>query len=235
MKKLLITIIRMTIGWHFLYEGLVKLMDPNWSAESFLTNTFGFTSDFYQWLAASPERMQLIDWLNIYGLIGIGLCLFLGIIVRWSSLAGIALLISYYFAYPPFGISLLGNHDGSVFIVNKIFIEVAILTFICLYKEKGYGIGAMLQDLKKGRTRYSPKSTIENRREAIKNLTVLPVLGAMGWGAWENNKKYQIDASSGATIQINRVALNQLKGELPKGKIGGFEISRLVMGGNLIG
>ncbi|MDR2918672.1 MAG: DoxX family protein [Tannerella sp.] len=235
MKKLIITIIRMAVGWHFLYEGLVKLMDPNWSAESFLTNTFGFTSGFYQWLAASPGRMQLVDWLNIYGLIGIGLCLFLGIIIRWSSLAGIALLVSYYFAYPPFGISLLGNHDGSVFIVNKIFIEAAILVFIFFYKEKGYGIGAMVHDLKKSQTRSPQKSTIENRREAIKNLTVLPVLGAIGWGAWDNTKKYQIDASSGATIQINQVALSQLKGELPKGKIGGHEISRLVMGGNLIG
>lgn len=233
MKKILITIIRMTIGWHFLYEGLVKLMDPNWSAESFLTNTFGFTSGFYQWLAASPGRMQLVDWLNIYGLIGIGLCLFLGIIVRWSALAGITLLISYYFAYPPFGISLLGNHDGSVFVVNKIFLEAVMLVFIFFSKDKGYGIDSLFQYWKKGKEIGT--TSVENRREALKNLTALPVLGIFGWGAWQNNQKYQLDASSGATVQINRVALNQLKGELPKGKIGNHELSRLIMGGNLIG
>ena len=235
MKKLLITIVRMSIGWHFLYEGAIKLFDPVWSAESFLTNTFGFTSGFYHWLAASPESIQIVDWLNIAGLLSIGLCLFLGIVVRWSSLAGVLLLILYYFAYPPFGISLLGTHDGSVFIINKMFIEAAILIFLFFYKEKGYGIDALIKDFRKTSSDISGRVPVENRREAIKNLTVLPVLGAMGLGAWENNRKYQVDASSGATIQINRVALSQLKGELPKGKIGNIELSRLIMGGNLIG
>ena len=40
---------------------------------------------------------------------------------------------------------------------------------------------------------------------------------------------------SGATIQLNQVALSELKGTLPKGKIGDHEISRMVLGGNLIG
>lgn len=235
MKKFLVTILRMAIGWHFLYEGAVKLFDPEWSAESFLTNTFGFSSGFYHWLAASPERMQLVDSLNIYGLILIGLCLFLGVIIKWSSLAGILLLALYYFAYPPFGISLLGAHDGSVFIVNKILLEAFMLIFIFLYKEKGYGIDALFQYWKNKGNNYSKKARVENRREALKNLTVLPVLGIFGWGAWDNNRKYQIDASSGATIQINRIALSQLKGELPRGKIGEHELSRLIMGGNLIG
>lgn len=235
MKKLLITIVRMAIGWHFLYEGLAKLLDPDWSAESFLTNTFGFSSGFYHWLAASPGSVWMVDFLNIYGLILIGLCLFLGIIVRWSSLAGIVLLTLYYFAYPPFGISLLGAQEGSVFIVNKLFIEAIMLVFLFAYKEKGYGIGAFIRSLRTNPVSHPGKSTIENRREALKNLTALPVLGVLGWGAWDSNNKYRMDASSGATIQVNRVALSQLKGELPKGKIGGHEISRLVMGGNLIG
>ena len=40
---------------------------------------------------------------------------------------------------------------------------------------------------------------------------------------------------SGASIQVKRLGLGELKGTLPKGRIGGHEISRLVMGGNLIG
>ena len=40
---------------------------------------------------------------------------------------------------------------------------------------------------------------------------------------------------SGATIQLKRAALGELKGELQKGKIGKYEISRLVLGSNLIG
>jgi hypothetical protein len=57
----------------------------------------------------------------------------------------------------------------------------------------------------------------------------------MGWGAYDNSRRYGIDVMSGATIQLNRKDLSELKGELPHGKIGNHEISRLVMGGNLIG
>ncbi|MDR0430386.1 MAG: DoxX family protein [Tannerellaceae bacterium] len=237
--KTIITIIRMAIGWHFLYEGLTKLLAENWSSESFLSNTFGFTSGFYHWLASSPSRMEAVDLLNIYGLIFIGLALFIGVVVRWASLGGIALLILYYFAYPPFGISLLGEHDGSVFIVNKIFVEAVMLAFIFFYKEKGYGMDELIAHYKNKKNPEIPSESnvrqASNRREAIKNLVSLPVLGALGGGAWWNHQRYEIDASTGATIQVNRVELSKLKGELPKGKLGDFELSRLVMGGNLIG
>ncbi|MDH6304393.1 putative membrane protein YphA (DoxX/SURF4 family) [Parabacteroides sp. PF5-5] len=237
--RVIITILRMAIGWHFLYEGLTKLFAENWSAESFLSNTFGFTSGIYHWMAASPVRMQVIDLLNIYGLIFIGLALFIGVFIRWASLGGIALLVLYYFAYPPFGISLLGAHDGSVFIVNKIFVEAVMLIFIFFYKEKGYGIDELIRYYKESKNKKvaaeADKQAVNNRREAIKNLVSLPVLGALGGGAWWNNQKYEVDASTGATIQVNRVELSKLKGELPKGKLGDFELSRLIMGGNLIG
>jgi hypothetical protein len=57
----------------------------------------------------------------------------------------------------------------------------------------------------------------------------------MGWGAFRNHEKYDVDVTSGATIQVKQSALNELRGELPKGEIGKHEISRLIMGGNLIG
>ncbi|MDR0749245.1 MAG: DoxX family membrane protein [Tannerellaceae bacterium] len=237
--RVIITIIRMAIGWHFLYEGLTKLFADNWSAESFLSNTFGFTSGFYHWLASSPVSMQLIDLLNIYGLIFIGLALFIGLCIRWASLGGIALLLLYYFAYPPFGISLLGMHDGSVFIVNKIFVEAVMLVFILFYKEKGYGIDGLIRLYKKLKEKKMfvrpTNQPVNNRREAIKNLVSIPVLGAIGGGAWWSSRIYETDASTGATIQVNRVELSRLKGELPKGKLGNLELSRLIMGGNLIG
>ena len=36
-KKLVITILRVTIGWHLVYEGFSKLMADNWTAEGFLS------------------------------------------------------------------------------------------------------------------------------------------------------------------------------------------------------
>jgi uncharacterized membrane protein YphA (DoxX/SURF4 family) len=233
MKKIIITVLRLAVGWHFLYEGLVKLFSDKWSAGPFLSDTHGLLSGFYHWLAESPLRLQVIDSLNIWGLILIGLALFVGIFVSWSSIFGTILLILYYFAYPPFGISLLGG-DGTLFIVDKIFIEAIVLIFFIFYKDKGYGIDFFIKNrlLKRNNTtEYQDLS----RREALKNLTTLPVLGMMGWGAAYCNWKYEIDASTGATINVNRLLLNELKGDLPKGKIKDMEISRLIMGGNLIG
>jgi len=36
-------------------------------------------------------------------------------------------------------------------------------------------------------------------------------------------------------LQVNSASIKELKGELPKGKIGNHTISRLILGGNLIG
>ena len=237
--KIIITIIRVAIGWHFLYEGFIKLFSEEWSAASYLSNTHGFLSGFYHWLAVSPGRLMVVDFLNIWGLILIGLALFIGLCVRWASLAGALLLTLYYFAYPPFGVSLLGG-DGTVYIINQLFIESAILVFFFSYKERGYGLDDLVPLLKKKQTRPEPVSTeetsgVNSRREILKNLATLPVLGLFGWGAYRSRKLYGSDTLSGATIQINQVALSDLKGELPKGKIGDLELSRLVMGGNLIG
>ena len=137
--KFIITIIRMAIGWHFLYEGCIKLFAGNWSAESFLNNTQGLFSGFYHWLASSPEMLAVIDILNVWGLVFIGVALSFGIFARWASLAGALLLAFYYFAYPPFGDSLLTS-NGSVYIINQLFIEVTILIFLFCYKERGYGL-----------------------------------------------------------------------------------------------
>ena len=237
--KTIITIIRMAIGWHFLYEGLSKLIANEWSAASYLNNTNGFLSGFYHWLAAAPFRLEIVDFLNIWGLILIGLALFVGCCARWASIAGVLLLTLYYFAYPPFGATLLGG-DGTSYIINPLFIETAILVLFFFHPEKGYGLDDMLQLLRKKKP--APAETQQetagmeghSRRQVIKDLATLPVLGLFGWGACRSAQKYGLDSMSGATIQINRMALGELKGELPKGKLGKYEISRLIMGGNMI-
>jgi len=245
--KTIITIIRAAIGWHFLYEGCIKLFVCNWTAASYLNNTRGFLSEFYHWLAASPARLGIVDFLNIWGLTLIGIALFIGLFVRWASLAGVLLLALYYFAYPPFGFSMYGG-EGSFYIINLQLIEAAVLVFFFFYKEKGYGLDNLLcrdgacpvfsgtvDSSDSDGARPVSTNTVNTRREMLKNLATLPVLGLFGWGGVRNSKLYGTDTLSGATVQVNRVALGELKGELPKGKLGPHELSRLVMGDNHIG
>jgi len=233
--KIIITVIRVAIGWHFLYEGFIKLFVEEWSAAAYLNHTYGFFSGFYHWLAASPLRLGIVDFINVWGLILIGLALFLGFFVRWAALFGAFLLALYYFAYPPFGITLFGG-SGNVFIINQLFIETAVLVFFIFCKEKGYGFDNAIDLLRNRKQQVTVTATgAIKRRELLKDLATLPVLGLFGWGASRTGKLYGFDTLSGATIQINQVALGELKGELPKGKLGKFELSRMSMGGNMIG
>lgn len=235
LKLTVITIIRAAIGWHFFYEGLSKLFMENWSAQSYLANATGFLSGFYHWLASGETLVKAIDILNVYGLILIGLALFLGIFIRIASAGGILLLLLYYFAYPPFGTSLFGSPEGHFYIVNRNFIEAFLLLWFVMSTQTGYGITNLFKRGKKeGQDEPVSPEGVNSRREALKNLATLPILGAMGWGAFRHANK-EIDVMSGATIQLNFTSLSELKGELPKGNIGGHEISRLVAGGNLVG
>lgn len=193
LKKLFITLFRVAIGWHFLYEGLAKLWMGNWSATSYLANATGPFARFYHWLAAFEGLMKIVDPVNIAGLILIGLGLFPGLAIRLSSVSGIILLILYYFAYPPFSGDLFGAAEGNLYIVNKNLIEALALVTLLFIKEKGFGFCALPVFSFKKKFRAKPaeeKQTGNSRREVLKNLATLPPLRILGWGAFRNSQRY---------------------------------------------
>lgn len=238
-KKLIITLFRAAIGWHFLYEGISKLISGNWTATGYLAKATGPLAAFYHSLAASETVMSIVDPLNMAGLILIGLGLFLGLFIRMSAISGVLLLMLYYFAYPPFGGDIFGGAEGSLYIVNKNLIEALALLVIFFLREKGYGIFALflMQDRKKTKELIPAveNDSVHSRREALKNLATIPALGIIGFGAFREVREFGVDTLSGATIQIGGADIKDLKGTLPMGKIGNHEISRIVLGGNLIG
>jgi uncharacterized membrane protein YphA (DoxX/SURF4 family) len=70
--------------------------------------------------------------LNVWGLVLIGLALFVGLFVKFAAIAGTLLLALYYFAYPPFGASLFGPAEGSMYIVDRNFIQAMVYCcFLC--------------------------------------------------------------------------------------------------------
>lgn len=237
-RRLLITILRCAIGWHFFYEGLSKLVAGNWTSMAYLQNTSGAFSGFYHWLGSSEGLVKMVDLLNVYGLLLIGLGLFLGMFIRYAAAAGVLLLALYYFAYPPFGNSMLYPGEGHLFIVDKLFIEAVALLFILFYKEKGIGLDAVLalyRNKSGEKTAPLPEKEALKRRELLKGLISVPLLGVLGVAATRQQKKFETDVTSGATIQLKQSALTTLKGKMPQGKLGEHSVSRLVMGGNLIG
>jgi thiosulfate dehydrogenase [quinone] large subunit len=134
LQLIFLVILRVFIGWHFLYEGAAKLMNPNWSSVGYLLDSEGFLKDFYFGLASNPNILAIIDFLNVWGLIAIGLGLILGLFSRVAISAGIALLVLYYFSHPPFpGIKYSLPMEGSYLYVNKVLIEMAALLVLLVF------------------------------------------------------------------------------------------------------
>lgn len=248
----LLTVLRIIVGWHFLYEGISKLMTPGWSAKMYLMGTQWIFSDLFHQMAASTGTMKVVDFLNIWGLIFIGLSLFVGLMVRWSSLAGALLLLFYFLAYPPIPGHTLGTvTEGSYLWVNKTLIELFILLiFVVLPTDLLFGADRLIKRWKEENAQapvpiVREKGESIQRRELLRDLISVPFLGAFAYAAYKKKKwdsfeerflKESPDASSGATLKsFNFASLNDLKGQVSKGKIGNLELSRLIMGGNLIG
>ncbi|MGV8138870.1 MAG: DoxX subfamily [Mangrovibacterium sp.] len=135
MQVFALTFLRVLIGWHFLYEGLVKLYSPGgWSAELFLSHAVGPFAPGLKALTVNSTTLMLVNQINIWGLIIIGLSLFLGVFTKPFKIAGILLLFLYYIAYPPLAFYAVSTPvEGSYWIVNKNLIEIAALLVLVLF------------------------------------------------------------------------------------------------------
>jgi thiosulfate dehydrogenase [quinone] large subunit len=129
-----LVILRVAIGWHMLYEGVVKLMNPNWSSIGYLMDSEGFLSGTFQSWASNPGLLNVIDFLNVWGLILVGLGLILGLFSKLSSIGGIALLSLYFLSHPPLiDVTYAIPSEGSYLWVNKNLIELITLLALILF------------------------------------------------------------------------------------------------------
>lgn len=261
-----LVILRIAIGWHFLYEGLVKLSDSNWSSAGYLAESKWIFSGLFNWILMNPAALKIVDLLNIYGLILIGLGLFFGCFTRIAGISGIVLLLLYYVANPPLIEIGQGVHaEGNYLLIDKNLVELIALSVLAIFpagmywgldrliflrKAQGKAVESKEEESAEGEIKREPepKHYIE-RRELLKNLITLPVFGAFvfavlkkrGWESYEEKHLLaeaggDTEAITSATIKTFRFSkLEDLKGEIPYGQIGDLKISRLFLGGNLIG
>lgn len=73
--------------------------------------------------------------------------------------------------------------------------------------------------------------TSETRRKFVKGIAALPLLGGIGIAPFNIGAK----TAAGLISEENLASLKKLKGVLPKGKLGNYEISRLILGCNPMG
>jgi thiosulfate dehydrogenase [quinone] large subunit len=128
-----ITVLRVVVGWHFLYEGFVKLMSPSWSAAGYLRISRGPFAAVFKGLASQPHLLDTANMITMYGLTIVGVLLILGLFTRLAAIGGIGFLLLFYLCNPPFvGYFYSIPTEGSYLIVNKNLVEVCALAVILL-------------------------------------------------------------------------------------------------------
>ena len=150
-----ITALRVLVGWHFLYEGLSKLTAPSFTAAGYLKQAKGPLGEQFRWLATRPDLLANADLITMWGLTIVGVCLMLGLFTRLASLVGIAFILMFYLAAPPWiGYFYAIPSEGSYLIVNKNLVELAALFVIML---TGSGLFAGLDRIIHGLIRRRPR------------------------------------------------------------------------------
>ena len=119
------------IGWHFLYEGVSKIINPYWSSVAYLLDSKGPFSGLAETIVSNPTLLSISDYVNMWGLTLVGASLLLGLFSRYTALIGMGLVILYYlFAPPLLGLEYSRPGEGSYIIVNKNLIEACALWVI---------------------------------------------------------------------------------------------------------
>jgi len=258
-----IALLRIAIGWHFLYEGLTKLFDPAWSAAGYLRSAQWLLAGVFHWMADTPRVLAVVDFLNVWGLILIGAALLLGVFTRAGALAGALLLTLYYLAHPSLPGLEQATAEGSYLIVNKNVVELCALLLLAFAPGRDFaGLGPYLAaglrrvlKMLRGRAEGAGQAGrfVEpeglSRRDILAGLTTVPVVGAFVLAvlrsrapasAEEQSLQRRLastrpDAVSGPSVKIPQAqSLDELKGQVPHARLGRLEISRLILGGNLM-
>ena len=127
-----ITLLRIFVGWHFLYEGVIKMYNPEWTSFGYLASSQGPLKPLFTTLT-DASVVGWVDTLNIIALMVVGITLTLGIFEKIGAIAGIGLLALYYFAHPSFPWLPQLNVEGNYWFVNKNLIELIVCILIYNY------------------------------------------------------------------------------------------------------
>ncbi len=126
-----ITVLRVVVGWHFLYEGIAKLTSSTWSSAGYLKQARGPFAELFKWLANQPNLLDTANLITMWGLTIVGVLLILGLLTRLATVGAMGFLVLFYLANPPFvGYFYSLPAEGSYLVVNKNLVELCALVVI---------------------------------------------------------------------------------------------------------
>lgn len=256
-KLYVLALLRIIIGWHFLFEGISKAYTPSWSSADFLLLSNWIFAGFFHWIAGNQSVLGVVDFAVTWGLIVMGLTLMLGLFDRTSSVAGMVLIGMFWIANPPltrldFGVP----HEGNYLVVDKNLVEFFALLVLSLFPTgKILGLGVFLKKIRNVKipapissdTVHLSEPEIRqedgklDRRTVIRGLSSIPFLGIFGYALlkqkqWESyEERNLVDSVTGASAKVfNNASLRELKSKIPMARIKDKPFSRIILGGNLL-
>lgn len=129
-----LVILRVFIGWHFMYEGFVKILNPKWTSLPYLLDSKGPAASFFINLTQNDSVMTLVDTLNEWGLLFIGAGLILGLFSKLASFGGMLLLFAYTLSHPALlDVSYMMPFEGSYLWIDKNLVELAALGALAMF------------------------------------------------------------------------------------------------------
>jgi thiosulfate dehydrogenase (quinone) large subunit len=134
--------LRTLVGWHFLYEGYVKLLHPAWGRDG--QPVAAWTSAGYLKAATGPlsavfHSLSDAAWLGRFDvvvalvLVVIGASLLLGLFTQAGCVGALAMLAIFYVSAIPLGLPD-ARTEGSYLLVNKNLIELASVAVLFVFR-----------------------------------------------------------------------------------------------------
>ena len=133
-QKISILLLRIGVGWMFFYTGITKILNPAWTSAGYLKGAKTFVV-FYNALL-SPSILPIVDFINEWGSLLLGISLIFGVFVRLSSFFGAVLMLLYYFPILDFPYP----NPYSFIIDEHIIYALILILFAVLRVGRIYGL-----------------------------------------------------------------------------------------------
>lgn len=137
-QNLSLFLLRISLGFLFLYAGITKILNPDWSAAPYLQGAKTFPELFNFFL--QPQILPVVNILNEWGLTLIGISLILGAFVKFASFFGIILMVLYYLPILDFP-----HPNPHSYIVDEHIIYIFSLLILAVFDAgRSWGLGNRL-------------------------------------------------------------------------------------------
>ncbi len=136
--KISLFLMRLSLGWLFFYAGITKVLDPEWTAASYIGAAKTFPEYFK--ILLDPKILPIVNLVNEWGLLLLGIALILGLWVRITGVLAAVMMLLYYLPILDFP-----HPNPHSYIVDEHVVYItALLVLAATNAGKVWGLGSKL-------------------------------------------------------------------------------------------